>query len=92
MKAIYKAIIIILLMETFVLYLMLTKTPEVTLKATDHVSCNQTGFVDRGPVEVRFQLGPVDHRTLTIKTEAASWAQAEAICKSWNDIGAELEK
>jgi hypothetical protein len=85
-----KVFLFVLAIETFVLYLVLSRTPEVTLKATDHISCGEQGYEDHGPVDVQFQIGTVDKRILVIKTKADSWKQAEAICNSWNDIGAAL--
>jgi hypothetical protein len=88
MNTFLKVLLSVLAIETFVLYLVLSHTPEVTLKATDHISCDEQGYEDHGPVDVQFQIGTVDKLILVIKTKADSWKQAEAICKSWNDIGA----
>ena len=92
MKSLVTVVLGILLLETTILYAALSRTPEVVLKATDHISCDESGYEGRGPVEVQFQLGTYDKRILIIKTQAKDWNQSQAICNSWNDIGYELEK
>lgn len=92
MKDFVKILIGIILLQTLALYVVLSRTPEVTLKATDHISCDEYGYEGKGPVEVQFQLGTYDKRILIIKTQAKDWNQSQAICNSWNDIGYELEK